>query len=210
MSVITAIEPQKKRAGYYNIFIDDEYRFSLSDLDLASLHLKVNQQVSKQEIDDLLQSSLSSKAYNFALRYLTARPRSKKEVSDYLVKKDFDEEIIEGTLHNLEKQNYVNDADFAQMWIKNRLLLSPRSTKMLRLELYKKGIDKSIAEEALKNFTEDEYRDSLKDLINKKRRQYPDDEKLIQYLVRKGYNYGEVKTVLLESVALQDESENHS
>ncbi len=209
MSVITAIEPQKKRAGYYNIFIDDEYRFSLSDLDLASLHLKVNQQVSKQEIDDLLQGSLSSKAYNFALRYLTARPRSKKEVSGYLIKKGFNEEIIEGTLHNLEKQNYVNDADFAEMWIKNRLLFSPRSTKMLRLELYKKGIDKHIAEEAIKNFSEDEYQDSLKDLINKKRRQYPDDEKLLQYLVRKGYSYGEVKSALLELVALENEPENN-
>lgn len=209
MSVITAIEPQKKRAGYYNIFIDDEYRFSLSDLDLASLHLKVNQQVSKQEIDDLLQGSLSSKAYNFALRYLTARPRSKKEVSDYLIKKGFNEETIEGTLHNLEKQNYVNDADFAEMWIKNRLLLSPRSTKMLRLELYKKGIDKHVAEEAIKNFSEDEYRESLKDLIYKKRRQYPDDEKLLQYLVRKGYSYGEVKSALLELIALENEPENN-
>lgn len=209
MSVITAIEPQKKRAGYYNIFIDGEYRLSLSELDVASLHLQVNQSVSKQEIDDLLQSSLSSKAYNFALRYLAARPRSKKEIIDYLSGKGFEQEIIERTILNLEKQNYVNDADFAYMWIKNRLLLNARSPRMLRLELYKKGIDKGITEEALKSFTEDEFQDSLKDLVNKKRRQYPDDEKLIQYLVRKGYNYGEIKNSLTELAALEDEPEDH-
>jgi regulatory protein len=173
------------------------------------LHLQVNQPVSKQEIDDLLQSSLSSKAYNFALRYLAARPRSKKEITDYLVKKGFEQEIIEGTLLNLEKQNYVNDADFAHMWIKNRLLLNARSPRMLRMELYKKGIEKSTIEDALKSFDEEDYQDSLKDLINKKRRQYPDDEKLMQYLVRKGYNYGEIKDSLSELAALEDEPEDH-
>jgi regulatory protein len=198
MHVVTRIEPQKKRSGYYNIYINGEYRFSLGELDLATYGLAVNQTVEPQELENLLQASLNSKAYNYSLRYLALRPRSSKEISDYLIRKGFGEEQVQAAIESLTEQNYLNDTDFAQMWVRNRLKLNARSKSVLRLELIKKGIEKDAIEHVLAEVTPEEFLDSLKELINKKRHlsKYQDDEKLVQYLVRKGYNYGLVKQAL--------------
>lgn len=212
MFVVTNIEPQKKRSGYYNIYLDGTYRFSLSELDLASYGLKTNQSIDKQELDTLLQTSLNSKAYNYSSRYLALRPRSCKEISDYLARKGFEPEQIEAAVDNLLQQKYLDDTEFARLWVRNRMLLNGRSLKTLRLELYKKGIDKDTIREVLSEVSQDDQLGMLQDLINKKRRlrNYQDDEKLVQYLIRNGFSYSLVKSALENLATTENESNNNS
>jgi len=201
MSVITKISPQKKRQGYYNIFVDGKYALALTELDLAVFGLRVDQVLTPGLLNDLRSAQAKSKSYNFALRYLALRPRSIKEVKDYLTtRKDFSIQDADITITRLIEQNYLNDQDFAAMWVRNRLLLKPKSTSVLRLELIKKGIDKDIINEVLSQLDETAQIASLSDLITKKVRQtkYQNKQKLTEYLSRQGYSYSLVKKTLEE------------
>ena len=201
MSVITKISPQKKRQGYYNIFVDGKYALALTELDLTVFGLRVDQVLTPGLLNDLRSAQAKSKSYNFALRYLALRPRSIKEVKDYLTtRKDFSIQDADITITRLIEQNYLNDQDFAAMWVRNRLLLKPKSTSVLRLELIKKGIDKDIITEVLSQLDETAQIASLSDLITKKVRQtkYQNKQKLTEYLSRQGYSYSLVKKTLEE------------
>ena len=201
MAVITKISPQKKRQGYYNIFVDGKYTLALSELDLTVFGLRVDQVLTPGLLNELRGAQAKSKSYNFALRYLALRPRSIKEVKDYLTtRKDFSIEDADTTITRLIEQNYLNDQDFAAMWVRNRLLLKPKSTSVLRLELIKKGIDKDIITEVLSQLDETAKIDSLGELITKKMRQtkYQNKQKLIEYLSRQGYSYSLVNKTLEE------------
>lgn len=93
-------------------------------------------------------------ALDRAVRLLAERPRSRKEISDRLSSAHFDEEVISLVLYKLEKENLLNDRDFAIQWVQSRSLKygSSRISRELRM----KGIDDDTASEVLENLSEEE------------------------------------------------------
>lgn len=103
---------------------------------------------------------------------------------------------IEEIISRLIEKGYLDDQKFAEYYVENRFVKKGISQKRLRLELVKKGVDKQIIDDVLSaNTRTDE--EEIKKIIAKKRTKY-DDDKLIQYLVRQGFDYALSKTLVLE------------
>ncbi|MCF8111326.1 MAG: RecX family transcriptional regulator [Desulfobacteraceae bacterium] len=98
----------------------------------------------------------SRDAFSRALHFLKYRPRSRKEVKNYLEKKGFHESDIAETLKKLEKYRYIDDEQFARLWIENRSRNRPRGEFALRHELKQKGIKDETIEKSLSGFQEKE------------------------------------------------------
>lgn len=84
-----------------------------------------------------------------AFKYLSYRDRSKKEVALYLEKKGHTPSVIQTTLQELEKLNYINDQRFAMEWGRWRVEVKRFGKKRLQHELSAKGVSSSIIETAL-------------------------------------------------------------
>lgn len=204
MPIITDIAQQLKRKSYYNIFIDGKFTLSLSELDLATTAIKRGQVITAEELDRLKALSTNSKCYNCALRYLAIRPRSIGEVRQYLtVRKGYSEGAAQQAIDKLNGEGYLDDLDFARLWIRNRMLLSPKSDRALWAELAKKGINKDDIETALSELSEDDQISSIIDIISKKSKlpKYSDQRKMIEFLSRRGYKYDLIKKALEASDA---------
>ncbi len=74
-----------------------------------------------------------------ALRFLSYRARSEKEVRDKL-KKRFSPEEIDLVVEKFKEWNLLNDAQFAQNYAESRARSKPRSHRLLQLELQRKGV----------------------------------------------------------------------
>lgn len=194
---ITDIKQQVKRQGRYSLYVDGKYSFSLSEDELMKSGIRIGREYSQSELEELQETAVLDKAMMRSLDYLSRRPRSEWEVRDYLKRKDYDSPTIDTILNKLSDYGYINDLKFAQSWISNRRLLKPTSLRRLRQELMQKHVSKEVIEEALESDEGDEL-GALRELVEKKRHQsrYQDDQKLIAYLLRQGFNYGDVKTVL--------------
>lgn len=84
-------------------------------------------------------------AKDYAIKLLSYRERTCKEIKDRLVKKGFDNPTIERVINHLLDINYLNDKRFARLWIKDRIKNKPRGRILIQHELKKKGIaDKDI------------------------------------------------------------------
>ncbi len=199
MAKISAISAQVKTPGRYSIFVDDKFAFGLSESGLISSGLKLGQEISWQELEELKDTAQIDKMYNRVLELIMRRPRSRWEVEDYLRRKKQEPEHVQGVITRLENRGFIDDADFAKRWVDNRHLLKPTSKRKLTLELKQKRISDEIIRQVLADDETDE-REVLRAEIIKKRRQsrYQDDQKLIAYLVRQGYRYDDIKTVLAE------------
>ena len=197
---ITAIKQQVKRAGRFSLFVDDTYAFSLSENALLEQGIRIGQEVTPEELQSFKEASQLDKAYNLTLAYVARRQRSEWELHDYFRRKAVDEEAGEIILARLRSFNYVNDAHFARAWVENRRLLKPMSRRRLRLELKQKHVADDIIAQVLDD-DETSDRDTLVQLIERKRKQsrYQDDSKLMQYLVRQGYSYDDVKRVMQQT-----------
>jgi regulatory protein len=200
MPHVTKISIQQKRDDRYSVYIDGRYAFSLSDLDLAASGLKVNQEITGLRIQELQDQSQIGKALDRAYNYLSFRPRSSKEMRDYLKKKDYDDPLIEKVMDRLHQNKLLNDSDFAAAWVRERQLTQPRSKQHLRQELRQKGIDSQIIDDVLNEISNDMQQVAIRDLIQKKRllNRYDDKQKLMAYLAGKGFKYGEIKQALEE------------
>lgn len=195
---ITDIQQQVKRQGRYSIYVDGKYSFSLSENSLLEhSSIRIGQDVSQEELASYKSDSALDKAYNLTLGFVARRMRSEWELRDYFRRKEIADEDGQYILDRLKGYGYVDDAAFARSWVANRRELKSVSRRRLQLELRQKHVSDAVVAEVL---AEDETtdRDSLRDLIAKKRKQtrYQDDDKLMQYLARQGYGYDDIKSVL--------------
>jgi regulatory protein len=89
-------------------------------------------------------------ARNMALRLLTYRARSGKEVYEYLRRKGFNEPVIKKTIDILKEYSYLDDQKFAEDFINYRKNRGFGLIK-IRYELIGKGVDKEIIDSAIEN-----------------------------------------------------------
>jgi len=145
------------------------------------------------------------KFYNKALKFLSYRPRSEKEIRDKLKRKKASEKIINKIILRLKENNFINDEEFIKWWIEQRTTFKPRSFRLIKIELKQKGIDKELIEKTIGHLpsTIDDLK-SAKKLIQKRLPRYKNlsrDEKfqkLSRFLASKGFNYDIIKEIFKE------------
>lgn len=194
---ITAIKQQAKRTDRYSIFVDDKYAFSLSESGLIASGLASGQELTPAELKKLKKDAGLDKAYYNALRYVAMRARSEWEIETYLQRKEVDKDAAAEVIRRLRAASLLDDLDFARTWVASRRALKSTSKRRLRLELLQKHVPGDVVDQVLAEDETDE-RASLRELIAKKRRRYPDDQKLMAYLARQGFRYDDIKSVLEE------------
>jgi regulatory protein len=194
---ITELKQQVKRADRFSVYVDHKYSFSLSSEELLDAKLYVGLEVSTSDLNNLNKLAESSLVRAQCYNYLSYRLRSSWEMETYLKRKGYSPDLIADTLNYLTERKLINDQEFADRWIENRLLLKPTSINVLKLELKQKRIEPGIISNALSSHEIDE-RQIIQQLIDKKRQQskYQDNLKLMQLLARKGFSYDLIKRAL--------------
>lgn len=146
------------------------------------------------------------KFYNKALRFLSFRPRSEKEVKDNLKKKKSSDLIISQVIKKLKEQKFLDDLEFAKWWIEQRTVVRPTGLRLIKIELQRKGIDKELIDELLQSseYLEENELSQAKKLVQKKLKRYKNlpREKIYRrlgsFLGRRGFDYDTIKDVLKE------------
>jgi regulatory protein len=209
---ITSISSQLKNPDRVNVSVDGKFRFSLAITQVVDLGVKVGNEYSEKELIVLEGESEFGKLYGRALEYCLVRPRSMREVRDYLWKKTrtskyksraglikeragVGEETAERIFNQLVERGYVNDETFTRWWIENRNQRKGTSLRRLQAELRAKGVDSSVIDTQLQQSVRTD-EDELQKIIAKKRHRYEDDQKFIQYLARQGFSYEDIKAAL--------------
>lgn len=217
--VITKLASGVRDANRVNVFLDGKFAFSLDVAQVVELQVKVGQKVDAERLEVLRSASEFGKLYQRTLEWILTRPHSIRETRDYLrrrqqkrimanrqrardEKKSFPEiqnETIELVIERLIQRGYLDDRKFADYYIENRFVKKGVSTKRLRMELQKKGVSGEEIEAALATGARDD-ESELQKMLLKKRARY-DDQKLIAYLVRQGFDYHKV----VEAVTRQND-----
>jgi len=191
---VSRLERQKKRSHRVSVYIDDEFFVGLTESALMRSGLTVGQELSQQEKHELLDLANYDTAREKVLGLLARRPRSQWELELYLKRKSYDEPTIEALIQDLSAAGHIDDVAFARWWVEQRRLLKSTSKNKLKLELRQKRVRDNIIKEVLdEDATEDIV--VIRELIQKKQQQsrYRDKQKLMQYLARQGFHYGDIK-----------------
>ncbi|WP_010529680.1 recombination regulator RecX [Lentibacillus jeotgali] len=159
MAKITRITTQKKHKDRFNIFLDDgngeKYGFSVDEAILVEYRLRKHLDLDDATIIALVQKDTLHKSYTLAINFLSYRMRTKKEIRDYLVQKEADEEHIAQIMDKLKAERLIDDKQFAHSFVRTRLHTSSKGPLLVKQELLQKGVDDPIAGEAIAMYTFD-------------------------------------------------------
>jgi len=197
MGVVTALTRGKTRKNRVNVFLDEEFAFSLDELAASTLHL--GQTLGEEEIEELLRRDGVQRAQERALSLLEHRPRSRAELRQRLRRAGAEDEAIEEALQRLERVDLVDDEAFARFWVEQRLAFRPRSKRALAFELRRQGVSKEVLDGVLSGVDDVQVaaglvQRQLDRLANLEPRQRY--EPLANLLRNRGFDYHTIKDVL--------------
>ncbi|GIU55039.1 regulatory protein RecX [Arthrobacter sp. NicSoilC12] len=131
------------------------------------------------------------------LRQLTNSPKSRLQLSRKLAERNVPEDVAEAVLDRFEEVRLVDDAEFAEMWVRSRSQTRKLAKGALRRELADKGIDPEIAAGALDQLSDADEETAARELVERKLRGFTGGEdraerdkvtrRLASMLARKGY-----------------------
>lgn len=208
MPQITAIEPQKKRKNRFNIYLDGQFAFGVDENALVKNRLKVGERLTNNQVANLIKETTLGKLTDLALRFLSYRQRSEKEIKVYLTRKIAQKENIKAkdavqspqvsaVLAKLKKYSYINDTEFAKWWVASRIESHPMGKYLLKQELRRKGISPQIVESILLKVPDE--RKLAINLIEKKIKKWPKlpplqfKKKAYAFLLSRGFGWDVAK-----------------
>lgn len=152
---LTKVE-QRPNGERVRLYVDgeDAPRLEIATDLLLRSGLARGDTVTESRLAALQQEDEGYRAREAALSLLAHRARSRMELRRRLHRKEFSEAAIDEVMTWLEERDYVDDAAFAESFVRDRLRLRPRGRLGLAQELRRKGVGDDVAESAIEGVME--------------------------------------------------------
>ncbi|MBI2599350.1 RecX family transcriptional regulator [Candidatus Daviesbacteria bacterium] len=213
MPKITSVEPQEKNLHRFNIFLDGIFTLGADEDLVVEYRLVVGREIDTPLLEKLLFEAEVGKLMERMYRLWNVRPRSEKEVRDYLrdlsfkrKAKDKDEvsqAAADLLVEKLKQKKLLDDQSFAKAWVESRRKTKKKGKIALRQELFQKGIDREIIDKVITDMgyeiSEEELAEQALEKKIKIWQSLPyleKKKKAYEYLLRRGFEYEVVKSVV--------------
>lgn len=205
MGIITKIAKQQNNSSRYNIFINDQYSFSVDEDVLVKFRLKKGMELDEFIFSEIQYEDEIRKAYHMAIKYLTKRMRSEKEVREFLLEKEIKEPIIQEAIHKLYEYKFLDDEEYGRAYVRTKMNTTDKGPELIKMELGQKGLSVEHIEKALLEYPEEKQLENGRKLAEKymKKRTKESNrlmmQKIEQQLLRKGYPSQIIPIILEEA-----------
>lgn len=200
MPIITSIKPQKNKKRV-NIYLDQKFAFGLDLENFLKLGLKVEQQLSEEEIEKIIKKTEFQKTLDKLLRFATLRPRSEKEFREWLKKHKVHKSLHSELFNKLKRLELLDDTKFARWWVGQRIQFKFKSKREIIHELRIKGIEDEVISQVLEEIEINEEK-MARELLEKKKYRWENlprleaRRKMSEFLGRKGFEWEVIKRVI--------------
>lgn len=209
---ITSVKLDKKERRRYHIFCEAEepVLFVHEDI-LIRFRLMKGQQLTTLEVENIRKEDEQYRAYALAIYYLGAKPRTRKQLEQYLTRKEFEENNIIYALDRLESEHIIDDDAYAVQFAAQRLRNGLKGRRWIKQELQQRGISRDTAAEVVNALDQESELASAKVAAEKKWRSLKGEQKdrkrkLMGYLLRRGYP-GDIVKEAVNSIDINEEIE---
>lgn len=201
---VTNINYSKSKEVFEVIF-EDETKLLLNYNIFEKYKVSVDMDFSEAEILEMKYFSDIERAKSRAINYISGKLKTKYEVRLKLKENDFAEDIIDEVLDILEKEEYLNDKIYCEIFIEDKKKLNGYGKNKIKSLLIQKGVSKNIFEDFLDEFEYDEeFDNALKmgikklNLLSNEEDNFKKKQKIINYLAYRGFGFDVINDVLRE------------
>ncbi len=183
-----------------DVLLDSEGSILLSTEYAEELFLKPQQSFSEEELTEICHESAYRRALSKAMWYLSRRDYCSGEIHKKLLS-DYTDNVCDRVVARLQELGLINDVAYARRLAEHYICDKAVSPRQAVYHMVAKGVDINLAREVVLE-RDDDPREQLRLLVEKKYLKNLETEKGVAKttaaLLRKGYTYGDIKSVLAE------------
>lgn len=196
---LTAAEP--RRRGFVQLFLDGEAAVKLDAQVFLQSGLKPGDQVSDQELFELIQASDARRAQEKALYLLEYRNYSKWELTEKIARTAASREAAQAAAGRMEELGLIDDRRFGEDYARELFSRKGYGARRAAQELRRKGLDQELVQELVEKYGSPEQSgENIRRVLEKKYPGWREDEKArrraFAALQRLGYSYQEVREAM--------------
>lgn len=196
---LTAAEP--RRRGLIQLFLDGEAAVKLDTQVFLQSGLKPGDQVSDQELFELIQASDARRAQEKALYLLEYRNYSKRELTEKIARTAASREAAQAAAGRMEELGLIDDRRFGEDYARELFSRKGYGARRAAQELRRKGLDQELVQELVEKYGSPEQSEkNIRRVLEKKYPGWREDEKVrrraFAALQRLGYSYQEVREAM--------------
>lgn len=187
------IKYSKKRDNIYEITLENGEKIKLYQDVILKYNLLIKKEITEKIKKDIEEENSYYLGYYLAIKYIAKKIRCKKEIIDYLNKKDISKKYIDKILISLEKEKLIDEELYVKLYTKDRFNLNNYGPMKIRRELLDLKIDDNVVDKNL-YIDEEELKEKLSKLMDKRYKQLNKyngnilKNKMIEYFYNKGYS----------------------
>ncbi len=201
---ITKLLPSQRIQGRWLCHLEDGTILRVTENEVACFGLYSGMELTGELREQLEEAVRRGEVKEKALRLLSGRPMSRKELVDKLTarprdkeKEPIPEELAEEAANRLEELGYLNDAEYART-VARHYAAKGYGERKLRDELWKRGVPRAYWDQALEEVQDPT--DAMDAFIRRKLMGRTADRetlgKLSAALARRGYRWEDIRAAL--------------
>jgi regulatory protein len=199
------IRIQKKDERNVIVLFDEGDKLILSYEVCVRNELRKDKEISRSLFDSLLVENQKYHIKQKAFILIGRRLHSSRELEIKLRQKKYDANLVSSVIEELVQSGIIDDKIFAEEFAEEKIRLKLWGNKKIESELIKRGISRQIVNQVVSDlFTEKEWLENAASLAARKLKQlrirgYDDlilRQKLLNFLIQRGYDYDEAKNAV--------------
>ena len=201
MELITDLKIQSKDKNRVNLYLNNKFFCGLDIETVVKNQLKVGIYIDQQKIVAMQTESEKHTAFSKALKLISTRYKTQKEIENYLYEKGYVSSVVYYVIQKLLEYGYIDDEKYVDSFVAtHKNSFGKLNMKQLLLQ---KGVNSSLIE---KKFTDEDFEQSdeivriAQKYMKSKEDTRENNIKLFRYLIGKGFSYDEIKEALKKEV----------
>lgn len=194
---VSRIEPVSKTR--YKVFIDGQFAFALYKGELSRYHIADGSEID-ENVYQILYKDNVKRAKLRAMHLLSDMGRTESQLRTKLLQGGYPQKIVDEAITYVKSFGYINDREYARNFVESRK--EKKSRKEIYAALCQKGLDSELIKKALNEcYAGEDSLQAIKALLRKKgyhpgNADLKENQKIIGYLVRKGFQYEDIRKVV--------------
>ena len=203
---------KKLNNSLYEIELEDKRKIKLYDDVILKYELLIIANLTEQKLDKIIEENETLEAYYKALKYLTTKMRSEKEIKEYLTKYEYSKQAIDYTIERLKREKYINEEQYIKSYIHDALALTLDGPEKILFKLNLLGLSTSKTHEEINLINKDIWYNRINNIIAKKYKSNKSSinifkQKIYTHLMTLGYENNLIKESI-EQFGFEENEEN--
>lgn len=162
------VKYKKMSKGRYKIFFDNNSELVLYEDVILKNNLLREKNITLELLEKVMNENIFYEVYDLSLSYIEIKMRTLKELREYLLKKNFDINVIDNVLDRLVNEGYLDEKKYIDAYVNDKVNLTTWGPYKIKKNLEMLELDENLIEDKISSISDNVWKDKLEKIVNKK------------------------------------------